>query len=202
MRLVSALSEETSAARRAAVDDAARLIERVARGDQPAFAELYDMMSARIFGVIRRVLRDPAQSEEVFQEVMVEVWRTAPRYDVDKGSVTTWMSTMAHRRAVDRVRSEQASRDRLDRDLRARRTVTDDLADEVVVSMTTHLDVERVTRALGELSPIQRESIELAFYGGHTHAEVAALLAIPLGTVKTRIRDGLIRLRDGLGVPS
>ena len=177
-------------------------MDLISRGDQDAFAELYDVLSPRVFGVIRRVLRDPAQSEEVLQEVMVEVWRKAPRYEASLGSVATWIVTMAHRRAVDRVRSEQSSRDRLDRDLRERPVMSDDVADEIIDALDLQFESERVTRALEELSALQRESVELAFYGGHTHAEVAALLDIPLGTVKTRIRDGLIRLRDGLGVPS
>ncbi len=197
LRLVTAPSGEISIA-----EERKHLLERVAKGDHDAFAQLYDVMSAQVFGVIRRVVRDPAQSEEVLQEVMVDVWRTAPRYDSSKGSVSTWITTVAHRRAVDRVRSEQSARDRLDVDLRNRPTEADDIADEIIEGFEAQFDSERVTRALDALSAIQRESIELAFYGGHTHAEVAALLDIPLGTVKTRIRDGLIRLRDGLGVPS
>jgi RNA polymerase sigma-70 factor (ECF subfamily) len=197
LRLVTAARERLSIA-----DQHRRLFEKVARGDHQAFGELYDLMSAQAYGVIRRVVRDPAQSEEVLQEVMVEVWRTAPRYDATKGSVATWIVTLAHRRAVDRVRSEQSARERLDRDVRARPSTADDHAEEVVDQIDARFESERVSRALGELSPIQRESIELAFYGGHTHAEVAALLDIPLGTVKTRIRDGLVRLRDGLGVSS
>ena len=197
LRLVTEPSGERTIA-----EERRYLLEHVAKGDQDAFAKLYDLMSAQVFGVIRRVVRDPAQSEEVLQEVMVEVWRTAPRYDSSKGSVSTWITTVAHRRAVDRVRSEQSARDRLDVDLRSRPTETDDVADEIIDGFEAQFDSERVARALDALSAIQRESIELAFYGGHTHAEVAALLDIPLGTVKTRIRDGLIRLRDGLGVPS
>lgn len=178
----------------------ADLMIRVARGDQDAFAALYDELSPQAFGVIRRVLRDPAQSEEVLQEVMLEVWRTAPRFDPTKGSVSAWIITMAHRRAVDRVRSEQSARDRLEADVRDRPVATADVAVVVVDEIETNLDRERVRRAIGTLTSLQRESVELAFYGGHTHAEVATLLNIPLGTVKTRIRDGLIRLRDSLGV--
>ncbi len=176
------------------------LMAGVALGDQEAFARLYDALAPVAYGVVRRVLRDPAQSDEVLQEVMTEVWRTAPRYDPERGSVAAWLTTLAHRRAVDRVRSEQAARDRLERDHRRTPVVDRDIAEEVAAGVDADLDRARVARALDTLSPAQRRSVELAFYDGHTHAEVAALLDLPLGTVKTRIRDGLIRLRDHLGV--
>ena len=175
------------------------LIDRVARGDSTAFATLYDDMSPTIFGIIRRVVRDEAQSEEVLQEVMVEVWRTAARFDGAKGSVAAWMSTVAHRRAIDRVRSEQATRDRIDRDAAQRETTVASVDDHIVDALTAKADRERVQAALDTLTPVQRESLELAYWGGHTHAQVAAILDIPLGTVKTRIRDGLLRLRESLG---
>lgn len=195
----AAVSDAGHAERRSARAD---LMLRVAGGDQDAFAALYDEMSPQVFGVVRRVLRDPAQSEEVLQEVMLEVWRTAPRFDPGKGSVSAWIITMAHRRAVDRVRSEQSARDRLEADVREQPISTPDVAVVVVDEIDTNLDRERVRKAIGTLTSLQRESVELAFYGGHTHAEVATMLDIPLGTVKTRIRDGLIRLRDSLGVTS
>ncbi len=175
------------------------LLTRVARGDESAFGEFYDLLVARVFGVVTSVLRDPARSEEVTQEVMVELWRTAPRYDASLGSAATWAITIAHRRAVDCVRSEQARRTRDDRH------VIDNPAEptpDAAAFVVDLLDRERVVEALSELTAPQRESIELAFFGGHTHPEVAVLLGLPLGTVKTRIRDGLIRLRDRLEVPS
>ncbi|MGN6245589.1 MAG: sigma-70 family RNA polymerase sigma factor [Motilibacteraceae bacterium] len=170
---------------------------RVARGDEAAFEELYDAMAGSVFGVVRRVLRDPAQSEEVAQEVLVEVWRSATRFDPERGSAQTWILTMAHRRAVDRVRSAQAASDREER-VGAREHVT--AYDDVVEQVETRLEVEAVRRCLGSLTELQREAVNLAFYGGYTHREVAELLDAPLGTVKTRLRDGLIRLRDCLGV--
>lgn len=173
------------------------LLGRVARGDEAAFAAFHDLVVDRVFGVVRSVLRDPARSEETTQEVMVELWRTASRYDRSRGSATTWAVTVAHRRAVDRVRSEEASRRRDDRTAREAATATPADPASVVVD---RLDRERVVRALGELTAPQRESIELAYFGGHSHREVAALLDLPLGTVKTRIRDGLVRLRDRLEV--
>jgi RNA polymerase sigma-70 factor, ECF subfamily len=181
-------------------DERSALIRAVALGDESSFARLYDELAPIVYGVVRRVVRDSAQSEEVLQEVMVEVWRTAPRFDASRGSVGSWVTTIAHRRAVDRVRSEQSARDRLERHAAAEPTTTPGVAEQVVDTIADKDHRERVEAALTELTPIQRQSVELAFWGGHTHAEVATLLDIPLGTVKTRIRDGLIRLRDSLGV--
>jgi RNA polymerase sigma-70 factor, ECF subfamily len=173
------------------------LLHAVALGDQAAFAALYDRLAPVVYGVIRRVVRDPSQSDEVTQEVFVEVWRTATRYDHTKGTAQTWVLTMAHRRAVDRVRSEQASRDRNDRiGHRDQSRAFDEVAEQV----ETSLEHERVRDALGVLTDLQREAVELAYYKGYTYREVAELLDAPLGTIKTRMRDGLIRLRDALGV--
>jgi len=176
------------------VDD---LVVMVARGDGPAFEVLYDRVANSVFGVIRRVLRDPAQSEEVTQEVLVEVWRTATRFDADRGSATTWIHTMAHRRAIDRVRSAQASHDR---DERVARRDHVPAFDEVAERVETRLEQEQVRRCLEHLTTLQRESVTLAYYSGYTYREVAEVLDVPLGTVKTRMRDGLIRLRDCMGV--
>jgi RNA polymerase sigma-70 factor (ECF subfamily) len=174
--------------------DLAPLLALVARGDQTAFATVYDRAAAQVFGLVRRVLRDPAQSEEVTQEVMLEVWRTASRFDPHRGSAMTWLMTMAHRRAVDRVRSGQAA---AERELRATVAVTD--YDVVAEEVETRLDAQRVRRCLDSLTELQRESVTLAYYGGYTYREVAGLLGVAVGTVKTRMRDGLIRLRDCLG---
>ena len=176
------------------VDD---LVVMVGRGDAPAFEVLYDRVANSVFGVIRRVLRDPAQSEEVTQEVLVEVWRTATRFDADRGSATTWIHTMAHRRAIDRVRSAQASHDR---DERVARRDHVPAFDEVAERVETRLEQEQVRRCLEHLTTLQRESVTLAYYSGYTYREVAEVLDVPLGTVKTRMRDGLIRLRDCMGV--
>jgi RNA polymerase sigma-70 factor, ECF subfamily len=180
--------------------DRVALIRAVALGDETSFARLYDDLAPIVYGVARKVVRDPSQSEEVLQEVMVEIWRTAPRFDATRGSVGSWVTTIAHRRAVDRVRSEQASRDRLERHTAAEPTSTAGVDDQVVDAIEDREHRQEVDAALTALTPLQRQSVELAFWGGHTHAEVATLLDIPLGTVKTRIRDGLIRLRDSLGV--
>jgi RNA polymerase sigma-70 factor (ECF subfamily) len=167
----------------------------VSRGDQAAFRAVYDQAAPAVLGVVRRVLRDPAQSEEVMQEVLLEVWRTAARFDPSAGSAAAWIATMAHRRAVDRVRSEQRA---AERELRA---ATASIAyDDVSEAVEITLDQERVRRCLEGLTDLQRESVTLAYYGGYSYREVAQLLGIAVGTVKTRMRDGLIRLRDCLGV--
>ncbi len=167
----------------------------VARGDEAAFAVVYDRAAPAVLGTARRILRDPAQSEEVMQEVLLEVWRTASRFDPATGSAAAWITTLAHRRAVDRVRSEQrAAR----REIRAAAAAI--AYDEVADAVEASLDRERVRRCLAGLTELQRESVTLAYYGGYSYREVALLLGVAVGTVKTRMRDGLIRLRDCLGV--
>lgn len=169
----------------------------VARGDTAAFELVYGRVSPVVLGVVLRVLRDPAQSEEVAQEVLVEIWRSASRYDPARGSAAAWVCTMAHRRAVDRVRSAQSAADREERvGRRSEVPAYDHVAEEV----EARLEREQVRRCLASLTELQRESITLAYYGGYTYREVAELLDVPLGTVKTRLRDGLIRMRDCLGV--
>lgn len=176
---------------------AEELMASVALGDDSAFAALYDRLVPAVFGMVRRVLRDHAQSEEVTQEVLLEIWRTATRFDPSRASVNTWAMTLAHRRAVDRVRSEQAS---TNRDAKVGQREIPVAYDEVVEEVTTRLDRERVTRCLDTLTALQREAVNLAYYSGYTYREVAELLSVPLPTVKTRMRDGLIRLRDCIGV--
>jgi RNA polymerase sigma-70 factor, ECF subfamily len=171
------------------------LLDRVARGDQDAFEAVYDQLAGPVYGLIRKVVRDPAQSEEVTQEVLLEVWRTASRFDAARGSAATWVMTIAHRRAIDRVRSTTAA---AEREHKTAQPLV--LTDEVAETVAANIDAERVRRCLGGLTELQRESITLAYYGGYTYAQVAALLHTALGTVKTRIRDGLIRLRDCMGV--
>ncbi|WP_067456966.1 sigma-70 family RNA polymerase sigma factor [Actinomadura macra] len=177
-------------------DEPAALLDQVARGDEAAFARIYDLVAAPVYGLVLRVLRDPAQSEEVAQEVLVELWRTASRFDPERGSAMSWVLTLAHRRAVDRVRSAQAATDREERAHRASVPAFDEVAEEV----ETRMERERVRRCLSGLTELQRESVTLAYYGGYTYREVSELLKVSLGTVKTRMRDGLIRLRDCLGV--
>ncbi|XVV15511.1 ECF RNA polymerase sigma factor SigK [Actinoplanes sp. CA-131856] len=175
--------------------DAGTLLRAVARGDEKAFDRLYELVAARVYGLIRRVLRDPAQAEEVAQEVLVEVWRSAARYDPGQGSATAWIFTIAHRRAVDRIRSEQASADRT---LKVGAASIDTPFDEVVDEVAVRLERRQVRHCLDGLTELQRQVVTLAYYHGHTYPQVAELLGAPLATVKTRMRDGLIRLRDCL----
>ncbi|MFB6892253.1 ECF RNA polymerase sigma factor SigK [Kitasatospora sp. NPDC056327] len=179
--------------------DLKELVAGTALGDQAAFSRLYDAVAGPVLGVVRRVLRDPAQSEEVVQEVMFELWRTAARYEPERGEVMSWVLTMAHRRAVDRVRAAQAA---ADRDERAAARSHTPAFDEVAERVEGRLEREQVRRCLRSLTELQRESVALAYYRGYSYPEVAELLGTPLGTVKTRMRDGLIRLRDCLGVGS
>jgi len=167
------------------------------QGDQAAFEAVYDRVAAPVFGLIRRVLRDSAQSEEVAQETMLEVWRTAARFDRARGSAITWVMTIAHRRAVDRVRSETAA---AEREARAASAAASVPVDEVAEAVESSLEAEQVSRCLDGLTELQRESITLAYYAGYSYPQVASALGVALGTVKTRIRDGLKRLRDCLGV--
>ncbi|WP_110207533.1 ECF RNA polymerase sigma factor SigK [Nocardioides daejeonensis] len=181
----------------AAGDPIAALLRRSARGDQAAFADLYDATAARLHGLVLRVVRDPAQADEVTQEAYLEIWRTAARFDSGRGSALAWLMTIGHRRAVDRVRSAQAATRRDNEYLRDEREAGPDVTAEAALS---GLEARRVRTALEALTAVQREAIELAYFGGYTHTEVAALLDLPVGTAKTRIRDGLIRLRDTMGV--
>ena len=180
-------------------DALSALLSRSARGDQQAFAELYDATSSRVFGLAVRVVRDPAQAEEVTQEAYLEVWKTATRFDPERGSALSWLMTICHRKAVDRVRSAEASTRRDTSYQQQNQTIDhDSTADAAQASM----EAKRVRDALQGLTEVQREAIELAYFGGYTHTEVAGMLDLPVGTAKTRIRDGLIRLRDKMGVAS
>jgi len=175
------------------------LLGRVAQRDREAFAALYDQMSARVLGLVTRLLRDPSQSEEVTQEVFLELWQQAGSFRAGRGSAVSWILTMAHRRAVDRVRASQASRDR---DARIGLRDLDVPFDQVAETVEVRIEHERVKRAMARLTELQREAVILAYYGGYTHPEMAEILRIPLGTIKTRLRDAMIRLRDELGVQS
>lgn len=173
------------------------LLHRTALGEDDAFAALYDLVSARVYGLCLRVLRDPAQAEEVAQEVFVEVWRTATRFDDRRGSASAWITTIAHRRAVDRVRSAQASGER-ERRAAAESAVPE--YDQVTEAAESRLEHRQVRRCLKTLTELQRQAVTLAYYGGHTYRQVATLLEAAVPTVKTRIRDGLAKLRDCLEV--
>lgn len=170
------------------------LLVDVGRGDEAAFEHIYDELSAPVFGVARRVVRDPARAEEITQEVFLSLWRQATRFDPGKGSARTWVMTLTHRRAVDVVRSEEAA------SRRETATAKPDVPyDQVSEQAVGRLEGQQVHQCLGTLTDLQREALTLAYFGGYTYPEVATLLKANVSTVKTRMRDGLIRLRDCLG---
>ena len=174
-----------------------QLLARVGRGDRHAYQALYDQAVGAVYGSVRRVLRNSALAEEVAQEVMLELWRLAPRFDPQRGSAAAWIITMARRRAIDRVRSEQAAADRAEALSHLEEATPFDVVSESVIEQD---EQARIRARLASLTDLQREAIEMAFVGGRTYREVAEALDLPLGTVKTRIRDGLLRLADAMGV--
>lgn len=177
--------------------DLAEVMQQVAHGDKQAFSVLYDAVASMVFGIVLRVVRDRAQSEEVAQEVMIDLWRQAARYRPEAGSVTAWAATIAHRKAVDRVRSAQAAADREQAQAaRDHHTAFDEVSEQV----ETRLESEQVRRCMDGLTELQHQAVTLAYYRGLTYREVAEALRTPLPTIKTRMRDGLIRLRDCMGV--
>jgi RNA polymerase sigma-70 factor (ECF subfamily) len=176
--------------------DLAALLSATAAGDQQAFASVYDATAPRVFGLVLRVVRDRAQAEEVTQEVFLQVWRSAGSFDAARGSALAWILTLAHRRAVDRVRSAVARTAR--EDVYESRQVSGPY-DSTAEVVEERMEARRVRSALERLSETQRAAIELAFFEGLTHPEVSDRLGVPLGTAKTRIRDGLHRLRNQLG---
>ena len=177
--------------------DLADLLKACGKGDEAAFAQLYDATSSRVVGLAVRVVRDQAQAEEVAQEAYLDIWRNSGRFDPAKGSPLGWLLTIVHRKAVDRVRSAEAS---TRRDATYHQQNNPVAHDATAEAAEASLEAHRVRTAMQELTPIQREALELAYFGGYTHTEVATMLDLPVGTAKTRIRDGLIRMRDALGV--
>ncbi len=171
------------------------LLSLVVRGDHDAYESVYAQMSGPVYGLVRKVLRDEAQSEEVAQEVLLHVWQAASRFDATQGSAMAWVMTIAHRRAVDRVRAEESRSRTVHRATERTQTVS---YDEVAEEVTHRLEQQAVRECLAALTIVQHESVTLAYYGGLTYREVAEQLGIPAGTAKTRIRDGLLRLRDCL----
>lgn len=174
--------------------DLAGLLTQCSRGHGSAFAGFYDATAPRAWGLAFRVVRNRAQTEEVLQEAYLTAWRQSGRYDPARGKVSSWFLTIVHRAAVDRVRSSEAS-SRRDHEYAAQAYAspeTDPTADAAHSSFEAH----RAREAMQSLTHPQRQAVELAYWGGHTHTQVAEILKIPLGTAKTRIRDGLLRLRD------
>jgi RNA polymerase sigma-70 factor (ECF subfamily) len=178
--------------------DLAQLLRRCARGDESAFGEFYDATSARAWGMALRVLRNRAQAEEVLQEAYLQAWRQSGRFDPRRGGAGAWLLTIVHRSAVDRVRSAEASSRREQTYLDQSNVAPE--PDATGAAVEASVEARRVRTALSGLTELQRQAVELAYWGGYTHTEVAGILDVPVGTAKTRIRDGLIRLRDTLGV--
>lgn len=199
---VSRVSPIAPAADGSAVDPGAGptltdLLLRVARQDRAAFSLFYEQTSKRVYGLARRVLIDPNLSEDATQEVYLQVWNTAERFNPAMGSPMAWLMTLAHRRAVDKVRSEQSATDREARYGAASQTIDHD---DVVDTVTQRLEAESVVRCLDTLTETQQESVRMAYYGGLTYREVAEKLGVAVPTIKSRIRDGLLRLKTCLGV--
>jgi RNA polymerase sigma-70 factor (ECF subfamily) len=174
-------------------NDVDALVGKVALGDPAAFERLYDELGAAVFGVARRVVRDPSRAEDVTQEVFLEVWRKAPSFDDVRGSAKTWIMTIAHRRAVVAVRRNESLK-RYDGAAAPEEMVHDDPGDALIKNE----EHGAVRTCLETLTDLQLESVRLAYFNGYTYSEVATLLDKPLPTIKTRMRDGLIRLRDCL----
>lgn len=192
-------SADASPAAAAALESArlSRLLARIADGDQVAFADFYQATSRRVYGMARRVLIDQGLSEDTCQEVFLQVWQLAGKFDPSAGSPLAWVMTIAHRRAIDRVRSVQSAADREERVFAlGNQTGHDSVSEEV----ETRLEAEAVVRCLETLTATQQESVRLAYYDGLSYREVADRLGAALPTIKSRIRDGLIRLKTCLGV--
>lgn len=170
------------------------LISQMARGDQQAYGQFYDRTAGAVLGLVLGVIRDREQSEQVMQEILVEVWRTASRFDPGQGSAMSWLMTLAHRRAVGHVRSGQGADER-----QKCAPAVWTAQDEPSGTAEAALEAGRVRRCLGTLTEEQRESVTLAYYGGYSYSEVGTLLQIPASSVRTRLRDALIRIRDSLG---
>ncbi len=173
------------------------LLGLIAQGDQEAFAEFYSLTSRRVFGMARRVLIDTELSEDTTQEVFLQVWQNAAKFNAAAGSPLAWLMTISHRRAVDKVRSSQSATDREAKYGASSQEIDhDSVSDEV----GSRLEAEAVVRCLATLTDTQQESVRLAYYGGLTYREVAERLNAAVPTIKSRIRDGLIRLKTCLGV--
>lgn len=188
---------ETLTERATADADLNALLPLVAQGDQRAFERFYTLTSSRAFGLVVRLVRDRPQAEEVLQEVFLEVWKASPQYSPQRGSAFGWLMTITHRKSVDRIRASQASRDR---DLRIGIRDYEDEIESVEHEVEVTLESERVAIALGRLTELQQQAVKLSYFQGLTNGEIAAKLHVPVGTVKTRLRDGMIRLRDELEV--
>lgn len=174
----------------------AQLLQRIAAGDLPALSELYDQIAAPLFSVALRILGDSADAEEVVQDVFIQVWEKAATFDPDLGSAFHWALSITRHRSIDRLRARQR-RSRLAEELQ--HTMTSESSTQLAPAAALAAgDTAAVRAALEALPDDQRQAIELAFLGGKTHLEIADLLRQPLGTIKARIRRGLLKLRESL----
>jgi RNA polymerase sigma-70 factor (ECF subfamily) len=178
----------------AAADRAA--LERMARGDHEALAELYDRHGRLVFSLALRILRDQSDAEDIVQDVFAQAWRQAARYEAGRGNAIAWLLNLTRSRAIDRLRGRRARPDTAAAD--ATSLDLPDLSQPVDQQLALSNQAARVRAAVDELSVLQRVAIELAFYEGLTHVEIADRLELPLGTVKTRIRQGLLKLKERL----
>ena len=172
------------------------LLNEVARADRDAFSRLYDQVAPMVYGIALRVVRDPARAEEISQEAFLQVWDSAARFDATRGSAKAWIAAIAHRRAVDVVRSEEASRRRT---MAVGTGLIDPAFDVVAEAVEDSEEAARLRDALAALTPLQRQAVNLAYFSGKTYREVAEEVGSPIGTVKTRMRSALTALGDILG---
>ncbi len=186
---------------RTAADDVA-VVKRAARGDDAALAELYDRHGRLVFSLALRIVRDSGEAEDVTQEVFVQLWRQAARFDVERGNVVAWLCTMTRTRAIDLLRRRRVRAD-TNAPVEAHTAEPTDAAPRQDVVVEWRERASTIRSAVDNLPLLQRLAVELAFYDGLTHSEIATHLEVPLGTVKTRVRQGLLKIRDHLaGVPS
>jgi len=173
-----------------------RALEQLARGDESALAELYDRHARLLYSLALRIVRHQADAEDVLQEVFSQVWRQASRYDASRGSVVGWLVTLTRGRAIDRLRRERVKPDQVRAEDDAREVA--DAGMPADLRLVTAEQALQVRAALGALPDNQRVPLELAYFEGLTQAEIAERLVVPLGTVKTRMRQALLRLREAL----
>ncbi len=172
------------------------LMARCGEGDESAFVELYHQVADSVYGLARAVVRDPSMAEEIAHDVLLELWDKASRFDPARGSAKAWIATITRRRAIDVVRSEQAGRNRETRVATSSLPQPTDPVGDQVIDLA---DRARVRKGLEGLTEVQKQAIDLAYFGGLTYRQVAQHLDVPLGTIKTRMRDGLKRLASSFG---
>jgi RNA polymerase sigma-70 factor, ECF subfamily len=183
--------------RQATAESQNELLARIATHDLAALEEFYDQTSGPIFSVAFRILGEAAEAEEVVQDVFVQIWEKAPAFDPALGSAFHWALSITRHRSIDRLRARQR-RARLVEDLQGSGLIDDEPVANSALLATESDDAAQVRSVLKSLPSEQRQAIELAFFGGKTHQEIAQELGEPVGTIKARIRRGMLKMRDGL----